>query len=187
MNVRSLSFGSVVLIGAVASGKSTVARLLSDELSWPVLSFGAYVRDQAARHGIPPHRDELERLGAHLITTCGHDNFLRDVLGTHASTAPFILEGVRHVDMLRAVERAYPSTVSIYLDVPPDVRYERWLRRQELVDSPARRASFDGIAQGEVERHVHALLNVVDYVVDATRPARFIATDILDLLQPSRS
>lgn len=187
MNVHSSDPGCVVLVGAAASGKSTVALLLSNERSWPVFSFGAYVRDQAARQGIALHRDELERLGARLISARGCDKFLRDVLGSDIFTVPFILEGVRHFDMLRAVERSYPSTVSVYLNVSSDVRYERWLLRQGLADDPVYRASFDSIAQGEVERHAPALMALVDHIVDATRPARLIAADILALWQASQS
>jgi adenylate kinase family enzyme len=176
----------IVLIGAVASGKSTIARLLSTELSWPVYSFGAYVRDQAKRHCIPPHRAELERFGSSLIATRGHDNFLRDVLGTHVSYNPFILEGVRHVDMLRAVKRCYSSALSIYLEVPTDLRYQRWRLREGFADDTASRALFDDIAEGEVERYVSALIYAADHIVDATRPTRLIAAEIVSLLEEPR-
>jgi cytidylate kinase len=169
----------IVLIGAVASGKSTVAQFLGNELSWRLFSFGAYVRDQARRQGIPFDRGELERLGSSLISARGYDTFLHDIMETHISTGPFILEGVRHVNMLEAVKRRYPSIVSVYLDAPPDLRYERWRLREGFADSTACRALFESITQGEVERYVYALMNIADHIVDAARPARLVAEEIL--------
>jgi hypothetical protein len=44
--------GAFVLMGARASGKSTLGRRLAHELAWPYLSFGAYVRRQAIARGL---------------------------------------------------------------------------------------------------------------------------------------
>lgn len=174
---------ALVLIGPAASGKSTVGRLLAAELSWPLLSFGAYVRDEAQRRGIPvDHREELERLGAHLIVTRGHDRFLQDLLESQSPVERVILEGIRHVEMLRAVKRAYPAVCSIYLDVADEFRYQRWRLREGRPDSAECRAVFNQIGQAEVERHVYSLSGEVDHLEEATRPARAVVEDILRFL-----
>lgn len=174
---------ALLLIGPIASGKSTFGHLLSVELSWPLLSFGTYVRDQAERRGIPlDSRDELERLGARLIIAHGHDRLLRDLLAAQDSVEQVVLEGVRHIDMLQAVRRLYPAVTSVYLDVGSERRYERWLLREGRAATAASRTLFDGIAQGEVERHVYSLIGAVDHVVDGERPVNAIVQEIRRLL-----
>lgn len=174
---------TLVIIGPAASGKSTVGRLLSAKLSRPLISFGAHVRAEAERRGLQSNsREALEKLGAALILERGHDLFLRDVLSVQGTTTHIILEGVRHVEMLQAVKRTCQGVLSIYLEVPPDVRYRRWLVREQRVDTTAARSAFDGIADATVERNVNELIGQVDQVMDGDRAAPLIAEDIISLL-----
>jgi dephospho-CoA kinase len=178
--------GPLVLMGPIASGKTTAARLLSERLTWPVISFGAYVRAEAQRRGIALERGQLEGLGAHLIATRGHEQFLRDVLQGQVSAVEFVLEGVRHVDMLRAVKRLFGSATSVYLHVSADQRYQRWLQRERLTDAATARVMFDEVATGEVERHVYALELSADLVADGLLPTEDIAQLVLDFVASDR-
>lgn len=178
--------GPLVLMGPVASGKTTVTRLLSERLKWPTVSFGTYVRGMAKCRGIALDRAQLEGLGAHLIATRGHEQFLRDVLDGQVSTDEFILEGVRHVDMLRAVKQLCRSATSVYLHVSADQRYQRWLRREMLTATSATRTTFDALVSGEVERHVYALEGSADLVADGLLPAEDIAQLIIDFMTRDR-
>lgn len=184
--IRVSRSGPLALMGPVASGKTTVARLLSERLIWPTVSFGTYVRDEAKRRGIALERAQLEGLGAHLIATRGHEQFLLDVLDGQVSTDEFILEGVRHVDMLRAVKRLCRSATSVYLHVSVDERYQRWLRREMLTDTPATRTTFGALASGEVERHVYALEGSADLVADGLLSAEDIAQLVIDFMAGDR-
>jgi adenylate kinase family enzyme len=190
MTVRSIHplKHSLVITGPVASGKSTVGRLLSAELSRPLISFGAYVRAEAERRGLQTsNREALEKLGAEIVIERGHDQFLQDVLSAQDSTTQIILEGVRHVEMLQAVRRAYQEVLSVYLEVPPDVRYRRWLIRERRAGTTEARLAFDHIADAEVERNVNALIDQVEQIVTGDRAAQLIAEDILNLLEGSRA
>jgi adenylate kinase family enzyme len=177
---------ALVIIGPAASGKSTVGRLLSAKLSRPLISFGAYVRAEAERRGLQTsNREVLEKLGAEMVIERGHDQFLQDVLSAQDSVAQIILEGVRHVEMLQAVRQAYQEALSIYLEVPPDVRYRRWLIRERRAGTTEARLAFDHIADAEVERNVNALIDQVEQIVAGDRAAPLIAEDILNLLEGS--
>ncbi len=174
---------ALVIIGPAACGKSTVGRLLSADLSRPLISFGSYVRAEAVRRGLPAdRREDLERLGAGIVALRGHDQFLQDVICTQKTVARIILEGVRHVEMLQAVKQAYQGVLSVYLDVPPDERYRRWLVREQRADTADTRLTFDAIAGAEVERNVYALIGQTEHIVDGTRSAQLIAAGILTLL-----
>jgi adenylate kinase family enzyme len=179
---------AVVIVGARASGKSTIGRLLAVELSYPLYSFGAYVRSEAARRELRVDKRELlEKLGSDIITQRGYDQFLQDVLESQVDKRSVILEGVRHAEMLQAVRRTYRLVMSIYLDVSPDLRYRRWLNREVRADTPQARAVFDAIANAEVESNVHALITQVEHVVEGDRDPQLIFADILTLLAASSS
>lgn len=170
---------AVAIIGPIASGKSTVSRLLSAGLSWQLVSFGAYIRHVVSGRQISlGRRTELERIGAELICERGHEQFTVDVLGWHGDTEHAVLDGVRHVEVLQVLRRAYEEIFSFYLDVPADVRYERWLCREEREATPDSRAVFEGLANDQVERHVYSLVTEVDHVITCVLEPDAVAAEI---------
>lgn len=177
---------AIVIIGPSASGKSTVGRLLSADLSRPLISFGAYVRAEAKRRSLQAdNREDFEKLGAEIVIQRGHDQFLQDVLSAQDATARIVLEGVRHVEMLQAVGRTFRRVLSVYLDVQPDVRYRRWLIREQQADTIETRSAFGAIGRAEVEQNVDALIDQVDRIVNGDRFAPRVAEEIKGFLMES--
>jgi adenylate kinase family enzyme len=170
---------AVAIIGPIASGKSTVSRGLSANLSWPIISFGAYVRDVARRQNVSINdRGRLERIGAELITNRGHKNFLRDVLSWHGHAEHIILDGIRHTELLHELDQSCERVYSFYLDTPDQLRYERWLHREGLANNTDSHAVFVNLAHDYVERHVFSLTREVDYIIDAARPPDLVIAEI---------
>ncbi|MGH8909845.1 MAG: hypothetical protein ACRD0K_25965 [Egibacteraceae bacterium] len=81
-----------------------------------------------------------------------------------------VLDGVRHCGMFEAVNDLYSKMVSIYLEVPERTRYERWLRRERLMNSNFSRRLFKELSSAGVERHVFVLRHLATCVVDGSRP-----------------
>lgn len=93
----------IALSGRTKAGKSTIAEALALRLHWPCASFGGYVRAEAHRTNRPDDRESLQELGADLIARLGWEGFCRGTLahaGLDGSSAPCIVEGVRHLDAL---------------------------------------------------------------------------------------
>lgn len=118
----------LAISGAIASGKTTIARYVASAVGWPWTSFGAYVRAEAERRGFPDDRPTLQRLGDELVAH-GIESFCRAVLvaAGWSPGSPAVLDGVRHVAVVQALRDlvAPQPLVLVYVTVPADVRATR--------------------------------------------------------------
>jgi len=121
----------IALAGAIGSGKSTLAAELASARRAPRAGFGDYVRHLARERGLDvSQRTVLQDLG-HQLVEADARVFLDGALvwAGHQPTDELVLDGVRHLKILtalqaRAVELSDP-TVLVYLDTPLDVRHAR--------------------------------------------------------------
>jgi hypothetical protein len=121
----------IALSGRINAGKSTIARALSDQLEWPLASFGDYVRSEAERLGRSQDRENLQELGSELIHRLGWEAFCRETLGASglsASSRPCVVEGIRHIDALETLRKIFhPTPVHlVHIDLPPPERTRRF-------------------------------------------------------------
>lgn len=96
----------IAVSGRIASGKSTLADSLASETGWPVASFGAYVRSVAEQRGLGTDRPTLQAIGSELVRD-GEEPFVIAVLRAAGwrPGRPAVVEGVRHLTVLRTVRR----------------------------------------------------------------------------------
>ena len=124
------------LAGGIGSGKSTIARALSVHFQCPIVSFGDYVRRIAEKSGQRTSRYQLQAISEALLSSLGPQGLTRAVLAeaNWDRRQSLIVDGIRLpavIDALR-VEAAPLLVVILYLDVPPDVRAERFAARDNL-------------------------------------------------------
>jgi hypothetical protein len=123
---------------------------------------------------------QFEALGSSLITERGYAGLLMDLLGQHGATAAnAVIDGVRHQDMLLAVEGAYDRALSVYIDVPDTLRYERWLTREGVERTDETVRIFSQLSHADVERHVFGLRKMANLIVDGSLPADALVTRLL--------
>lgn len=122
--------------GRIASGKSTIAAALAEQLAWPYVSFGAYVRKVARNRGLDDSsREVLQEVGESLIGS-GWVSFCGAVLG-QAEWHPgqsLIVDGIRHrkaYDTLKFLV-APSKLLLIYIAVDEGEQQARLLERDEL-------------------------------------------------------
>jgi adenylate kinase family enzyme len=111
----------------MASGKTTIARHVADEIGGSVLSFGDLVRSEAQRLGLTGDRATLQGLGQRLFSTLGPLGMSKMLLQDCGATP--IIEGVRHVQVLEALNQLLPNLVFVYLTAPASVLDDRWATR----------------------------------------------------------
>lgn len=121
----------LVLAGAIGSGKSTLAAALAAALGAPRAGFGDYVRHLAAGLGLDTtNRTVLQDIGHERVETDARA-FLDDTLAWsgHQPGAVLVLEGLRHVKILEALQARAAEledpVILVYLDTPPEVRGAR--------------------------------------------------------------
>ena len=168
---------AIVICGRMGSGKSTFSGMLAADLSIRVVSFGDYVRRMAQRGGRPDTRSALQNLGDCLYQKLGASGLLQGTLEMAGidSDEMVIFDGVRHIDVLSEVRRRSGKTVALYLDASPEVRYER-RRSQGPVGLSWQ--EFEAIDSHIVEGEIGALMELCDFVIDASQPLSFLQGDL---------
>ena len=168
---------AIVICGRIGSGKSTVSTMLASDLSIQVVSFGDYVREMARRGGRPDTRSSLQNLGDCLYRQLGASGLLQGTLEMAgiANDETGIFDGVRHIDVLSEIRRRAGKTVAIYLDVSPEVRYQR---RRSQGDSDLSWEEFEAIDSHSVEGEIGALAELCDFVIDASQPLSLLQGDL---------
>jgi dephospho-CoA kinase len=173
MNSLILAFA-----GSIGSGKSTLAQGVADALSWPVASFGSYVREIARQQGREESREVLQSLGATLIAA-GEEAFCQAVL-TAAGWEPgqsLVIEGVRHTEVVTALRRVVAPTPLklVYIAVAEDIRQARLQTR----------ANADAVHLPQIDTHsteiqVKAVLaELADLTVDGARTREELVEEIV--------
>lgn len=174
---------AVLIMGARASGKSTVGRRIAAELSWPYLSFGAHVRGYASAQGLALEAPLLEELGGRLVDERGYEGLLADLIDEYdGDLAGVVIDGVRHAEMLQAVKQLFVDVLSVYVEVQYELRYARWLQRENITRSKASLCLFEQLSTGVVERHVPKLRELATHVVDGSQPIDLLVSSLTNLL-----
>ncbi len=155
----------IALAGLPASGKTTVARALSETLRAPRVSFGELVRTRAREQGLPDNRTVWQEVGSQLLAEHGPDGFIRAALaqaGLGATDVPVVWDGVRHMDVVRSLRALYrPQEVLLVVLRPPEEpRRERFLREAGTIEQ------LRCWERHETEQHVAALAAAADLVCD---------------------
>ena len=167
----------VALAGPPASGKSTVARSLSRETNWPVVSFGQYILQIAQESDLLLHRANLQKVGQALVDK-GPRRFCEEVLhwASWQPGQPLILDGIRHVavsEELRSLT-APMSYYLVYLEIDQAVQQARLTKRGS---DPPRTADLNGDpTEVEVRRGVRER---ADVIVDGAKPISVVTSAIV--------
>jgi adenylate kinase family enzyme len=157
---------SILIIGKICSGKSTLAKDFSKWLKFPIASFGGYLVNYSLQNDLPTDRESLQDLGTQMINN-QHTQFLESVIKYSApSPSSLIFEGVRHKVILDEIKKNSSKTFSIYLDVKEDVRIERFVKREKAIDANNKALEdFYKRSQHPVEQEVENLRNECNYII----------------------
>lgn len=125
--------------GRIASGKSTISRLVASRLDAPWVSFGDAVRMEARDRGIPTSRINLQDLGDELIAQ-GWDEFCELVVRQAPADRRdrLVVDGVRHLGAIDALSRwsAPARSVLIFVNTSRERRLG-WLRERGVSEQAA--------------------------------------------------
>lgn len=165
--------------GGIASGKTTLARAVSEQRGWRCASFGAYVREVALGRGVPDDRAHLQELGAALIAEMGWIAFCDAVMRSARWTAgaSLVVDGIRHVAAFETIASLAAPAVAklVFVDVGQDVRRAR--ARSVRPDETTDLATSDAHS---TEKDVHGeLRGRASLVVDGTKDVSVLVGEVL--------
>ena len=151
--MRLLNY-SIIISGKICSGKSSIAKNISDSLNIPIASFSEYLVDLAKKQTLPTDRESLQNLGNSLIIK-DHLIFLNDVMDfSNPVSDKFIFEGVRHNIIFDTIIKNSKTSKSIFLDTNEELRLQRFLKRSKEMDKNLTAADFYKRQEHPVEKEV---------------------------------
>ena len=177
LNIKSTI---IAMSGKIGSGKSTLADALSSKLSWPSVSFGGYIRNEAKKKQLKHTRDSLQQLGGELLK---NPNLLcSNVLSSISWNTDqcVIVDGIRHRSILDELHKLNPNSniIFVYVDVNEKKRLDRLKKRN----------SNDYIELIKIESHFTEtdvkkfLKDRADLVVDGDLPLNDLVQKIVSKL-----
>ena len=146
--------------GPISSGKTTVARGLEKR----GLVYGRYsqvVADEAVRQGKSATRQALQEIGQRIHVELGQRWLNRQLLDRYGDRGQmFVVDGLRWPeDRAFWLERYGPAFIHVHLDVPADVRRQRFFQRH------GPQADFEDASRHDVEQGVEALRCLADRIL----------------------
>lgn len=164
----------IIVSGRICSGKTTIAKLLSDRLSFPFGSFGGYLSAYSQHHKLKTDREGLQELGQQKVQT-NPSQFVKDVIEFYRGVPnSIVLDGIRHRIIFDKIKELTRKPYSVYVEADVETRYQRYLLRANI-DYPA----FLLLDNHPVELETETLKPFCDVIVDTTIPFEDVLSGFL--------
>lgn len=164
---------AILIVGRIASGKSTIAKLMSSQYQLPIASFGSYLKSYRLSKGLSVDRADLQNLGEDFIRK-DPKSFLTEVIKfSNGGSKVMIFEGVRHKIIFELIKKMCPKAFSIYIDVSDTTRLERFLARHKDIDVLKSKSEFMAANSHSAESEIVQLKGLCDYVISVFEDAPF--------------
>jgi len=161
----------ILIAGGTCSGKSTLAKHITEHTGYPITSFGGCLRDYARGAGYSLTVESLQNLGQGLISQLGYDGLLQWVIA-HSPDVQWdkalILDGVRHVAMYDSLKKTFPLNVLVYCACDKETQTARMMNRDGISRENADRILSHSLERfvADLKSHAHLLFRPEDSVAD---------------------
>ncbi|MBS4064067.1 MAG: nucleoside monophosphate kinase [Chitinophagaceae bacterium] len=161
---------SIIVLGQIGSGKTTVARQLSSSANIPMVSFGEYLRYYLKDVlKIEINRKNLQDTGQALIENDPVE-FLNNVISFNTfDPKEIIFDGVRHKTILESLKKISKKVVIICVDVPDNIRLKRVVNRDDGIDANSAAKLFNVANAHPVEKEIKEMMRDCDYHIDNSK------------------
>ena len=172
----------ILIAGPVRSGKSTLARSVTEQFAGMRVGFGDAVRQRARSLGLPDERSFLQQVGEEWVAR-DPGGLCDTVLASAAGQALVVVDGVRHRrvhDLLRARAEGR-RVVLVFVDADVGVRRDR-LASDGISDE-----AIDRVLGHSTETELPWLRDSADLVADGTRDTAQVLVALEALIIGDRS
>ncbi|NOG99276.1 MAG: AAA family ATPase [Ignavibacteriae bacterium] len=160
----------IAVSGRICSGKSTVSNLISNQFGIPVASFGEYLKYYFKKNKLEMDRNKMQDVGSKLMIS-NPEMFLSNVINYFISHhKSLIIEGVRHRILIDLIKQQCEEFLLIYLDADLRSRFERYSKRNKVIDSKLTYEKFLELDNHVVEKEIESLKLISNKVFNTTVP-----------------
>ena len=120
------------ILGPMGSGKTTAAKFIQDKFGYTLITMGDLVRKLAAEKGLPPTRENLQKIQKIYTSRYGDTYFINEVIREmrNKKLEKVIIDGMRRVcDVTVPLEEFKDNILLILIDANPKIRFERIQKR----------------------------------------------------------
>jgi cytidylate kinase len=159
---------SIIIIGEISSGKSTLAKRICDAYKLPKASFGGYLLQYCKDHNLPENaRKDLQNLGQEMIDNDARD-FLKKVISFSTNNPnQLVFEGVRHKVIFDEISKISKETISLYVDATISQRLLRFVNREKEIDTNKTEEDFNRDSSHPVEKEIPYLKSLCSLIIQS--------------------
>ena len=156
---------TLVVCGPIGAGKSRAVKAFAEK-GYAVVSFSRLVRKECAQRDFLITRENCQRVGQELFESLGPEGIVAAAMAAAGVTGfdKIIFDGVRHSSVLDVIERRASHVVTVYVDSPQRVRYERYKKREGL--SRLSLNDFRAIDEHPIEAGTQTLIKRANVIID---------------------
>lgn len=164
------------LSGAIASGKTTASMILQNH-GFSYTRFSLVLADILKQRGIEPNRKNLQQLGLEVNRNLGQRWLCKELIQRLPKEGNLVVDGLRFPeDHAFLVERFGTSFLHIHIDIPKEVRLERYIGRggseQEFIQASSR----------PTETNIPKLASLAHRVVSETSELNTLLSEITKMV-----
>jgi len=172
------------ITGRLASGKGRMTKEILRQFDAEQVRFSDSLRAVLDMYGVPQSRDNIDALSTFLRRTYGENVLARAVenraLQSNRDIA--IIDGVRRAVDMETLSR-HPHFKLVYIDVKPEIRYERSKSRNENVgDADLSYDEFLRMDSAEPQQQIESLKSIADFVIDNNGTVEQFDAQIKDVI-----
>lgn len=125
------------VLGKIGSGKGTFSEYLRDKYGYKVIVMGDIVREIAAKLGLEPNRENLQRIQKEFTSKYGQDYFAREVVRRikEGGWENVVIDGMRRPLDVEVPKKEFgDKLIVVLIEADPKIRFERMRKRARVGD-----------------------------------------------------
>jgi len=123
------------ITGPIASGKNSVAKILSKKLNYKIVNLSEIVEEEIKRRNLPLKRENYQKIGNEMRKKYGSDILVKMAV-TRLNRKNGIINGIRNPGEIEYLKKRFGNNFILILvnasddfDISRNVRFERLLKR----------------------------------------------------------
>ena len=156
---------SILIVGKINTGKSSLIQRISEHFEIPVTSFGYMISNLIQIEN--PTRVQLQNFGYEKFTTDGAGKILNDAINfsKNENAKNIIFDGVRHKTVLEEIIKISKKTFVVFLEADKKIRYERYRKNFK---SNITLEEFQKIDEHPIEQGIEIMKQFSDVVINSS-------------------